>query len=494
MSALDSAHAEAIAQAAQAELARRSLLDFAARLYPGFEAPPHLRYLAQILERVERGELRRVIVSLHPGSGKSTMLQLFGAWYLGRAPKRKIIATSAAERLVVRNSRAVRDCFGDSAWPFSAKLAADATASVQWETSAGGGLFGVGVGGTITGWRAPLLLCDDLEDGQSTKIELDSLEDWFRGKALTRLEPNGAVVIVQTRWPNDDLPRRLMNGPRGEQWHYVRMPALAEEDDALGREPGEALWPQRFDVAALEAIREDIGPRHFAAQYQGAPMNSGGNIIKGEWFQRYDEQPERFRTIVAALDAASKTGVRNDYSAIVTIGATKEAFYVLDVVRRRVEFPELLRMVHTAHEKHKPSRIYVEDASSGVALIQQLKSELHLPIVPVKPIGSKESRVEAVSGTIEAGKVFLPRSARWLADFENELCDFPAGDHDDMVDAFAMALAQVVKRRAVFAVSIGSDGSVYRANPDGTTEYTPPERDDYMPAPTSTVERMRSLW
>lgn len=265
MSAIDARQAEAIAEAANAELARRGVLDFCARMYPGFAAPRHIVKLAEILERVERGELKRVIVSLHPGSGKSTLLQLFAAWYLGRDPKRKIIATSAAERLVVCNSRAVRDCFTDAPWPFATALASDATASTQWETSEGGGLFGVGVGGTITGWRAPLLLCDDLEDGESSKLELDSLEDWFRGKALTRLEPNGAVVIVQTRWPNDDLPRRLMNGPRGSQWTYIRMPALAEEGDELGRNPGEALWPERFDVAALEAIREDIGPRHTKA-------------------------------------------------------------------------------------------------------------------------------------------------------------------------------------------------------------------------------------
>ncbi len=406
---VDKSQARAIAAAAQAELARRSLLDFARHMYPPFQAPEHLRYLADILERVERGELRRVIASLHPASGKSTLLQFFAAWFLGRDPKRKIIATSAAERLVVRNSRAVRDCFAEPAWPFDAKLDASATAQTQWETSEGGGLFGIGVGGTITGWRAPLLLCDDLEDGQSSKVELDSLEDWFRGKALTRLEPGGAVVIVQSRWPNDDLPRRLMAGARGSEWHYVRMPALAEDDDLLGRKPGEALWPQRFDAAALEAIREDIGSRHFAAQYQGAPMLGGGNIIRSEWFERYVQRPEHFKTTVCALDAAAKTGVRNDYSAIVTMGATDSAFYVLDVVRRRVEYPDLLRMAKAAYERHEPSRFFVEDTSNAVALIQQLRSESLLPIVPVKPVGSKESRVEAVSGTIEAGRVYLPQ-------------------------------------------------------------------------------------
>jgi len=452
----------------KAALARKSLLEFAHRMHPDFQDAAHLTRIAELLEQVERGELQRLIVSLHPGSGKSTLLQLFAAWYLGRDPRRKIIATSAAERLVVRNSRAVRDCFSEPAWPFDAKLDPNATAQTQWETTVGGGLFGIGVGGTITGWRAPLLLCDDLEDGQSSKLELDALEEWFRGKALTRLEPNGAVVIVQTRWPNDDLPRRLMQGPRGEQWTYIRLPALAEDDgDPLGRKPGEALWPARFDVAALEAIREDIGSRHFAAQYQGAPMSDGGNVIRSEWFQRYDRPPDKFVRTVAWLDAASKTGVRNDYSAIVTMGATKDGFFVLDVVRRRVEFPELVRMTRAAFEKHRPSRIFVEDASSGVPLIQSLKSEAHLPIVPVKVTTSKESRVEGVSGTIEAGKVFLPRSAPWLADFETELCEFPAGDHDDMLDAFVGCLSQLAKKKFFGCSLICDDGTVTSIGADG---------------------------
>ncbi len=466
---------ELLAQAASAELARRRLLDFCALMYPQFQAKLHLRKLADILERVERDEIKRVIVSLHPGAGKSTLLQYFAAWYLGRNPKRKIVATSATERLVVRNSRAVRDCFAEEIWPFDAKLAADATAQTQWETSVRGGLYGVGVGGAITGWRAPLLLCDDLEDGQSTKLELDNLEDWYRNKALTRLEPSlsavgeperqndpdesavGAVVIVQTRWPNDDLPRRLMKGPRGDQWLYVRMPALAEDDDPLGRQVGEPLWPERFSKPMLEAMREQ-SPRHFAAQYQGAPLSDDGNVLRSEWFGRYElaDLPSDLR-VVCALDCASKTGVSNDYSAIVTLGIGTNRYYVLDVVRRRVEYPDLLRMVKMAHEKHEPSHIYAEDASSGIALIQQLQNESLLPIIAVKPLGSKLSRVEAISGKVEAGKVYLPNSAPWLAEFESELCEFPAGNHDDMVDAFTMALSQSMNNNDFFYFSeVGS--------------------------------------
>src|SRR5581483_4351451 len=246
---------QAVAEAATSELARRELLEFCALTYPGFVAAPHLKLLAGLLERVERGDLRRLIVSLHPGSGKSTLMQLFSSWYLGRNPSRRIISTSAAERLVVRNSRAVRDVLREPAWPFEAALASDSTAATVWETTAGGGMFAIGVDGTITGWRSHLIVCDDLQDGPGSKLERDNLEAWFRGKLLTRLEPNGAVVIVQTRWSKDDLPGRLLAGARGNAWEYVRIPALSEgEGDPLERPEGAALWPSRFNVEALEEI------------------------------------------------------------------------------------------------------------------------------------------------------------------------------------------------------------------------------------------------
>jgi predicted phage terminase large subunit-like protein len=454
--------AQAALCAVESAIARKSFLAFCAQVYPGFEAAPHLVLLAGLLDRVERGDVRRLIVSLHPGSGKSTLLQLFGAWFLGRNPLRRIISTSAAERLVVRNSRAVRDVFRDTVWPFEAKLSGDATAAGVWETTAGGGLFAVGVDGVVTGWRADLILCDDLQDGAGSKLERDGIEEWFRGKLLTRLEPNGAVVIVQTRWSKDDIPGRLMSGARGKQWHYVRIPALSEGDgDPLGRSEGEALWPGRFNVAALEEIRSDIGSKHFAAQYQGTPVVEGGEVFRAEWFGRYrhDELPRdarcelAFERVICALDAASKTGVRNDYSVIVTIGESANRLYILDVRRERVDYPSLKRMVLATYDRWRPSRFYAEDSANAVALIQQLKEESRLPIIPVRVTASKQARAESVSGMIEAGRVSLPRDAPWLATFEDEVLSFPSGEHDDIVDALSLGLGQLGARQA--AVCIG---------------------------------------
>jgi predicted phage terminase large subunit-like protein len=485
MPGVTQAEAQAARFAVDAAIARKSFLEFCPLVYPGFVAAPHLVLLAELLERVERGELRRIIVSLHPGSGKSTLLQLFQSWYLGRDPKRRIISTSAAQRLVVRNSRAVRDALREPSWPFEAKLAPEATAADVWETTAGGGMFAVGVEGVVTGWRAPLIVCDDLQDGPGSKLERDNLEQWFRGKLLPRLEPNGAVVIVQTRWSKDDLPGRVMDGARGKAWHYVRIPALSEgEGDPLGRPEGEALWPGRFNVEALEEIRADSGPKHFAAQYQGAPVIDGGEVFRTEWFGRYHaidlpRDPNtgglKMTRIVCALDAASKTGVRNDYSVVLALGEHSGKFYVLDLRRARVEYPELKRMVLSAHDRWRPSHFYVEDTANATALIQQLKSESHLPIIPVKVTASKDARAEAVSGIVESGRIMLPYDAPWLADFEDEVCSFPSGDHDDIVDAFTMVLSQAVKKPFSFIFSFGADDVVddltINSSAEETAEY-----------------------
>jgi predicted phage terminase large subunit-like protein len=456
-SKLTASERKALAAEIEAELARRSLVAFCQRVYPGFDAsPPHIRLLAEKFEAVERGEIKRLIVSLPPGSGKSTLASLATAWMIGRNPKRRIINASATERLTIRNNRMGRDKRCEPSSPFDTSLSADS--ATHWETREGGGVFGVGVGGTITGFRADVCIVDDAQDGVLSLTERASLEEWFRSKLLTRLEPNGSVIVVQTRWSKDDLPGRLMSGARGKQWEYVCIPALAEEDDILGRAPGEALWPARYSAKALAEIREEIGSKSFEGLYQGHPVTSGGEVFRADWFPRYrpEELPRdgdgalKFDKIVCAMDSASKTGVRNDYSVIVTFGTSNGRHYLLDVRRERVEFPALQRMALATFDRWRPSRFYVEDSSNAVALIQALKSEAHLPIIAIKVTASKESRAEGVSGLCESGRVVLPCDAPWLASFEDELFSFPSADHDDQCDAFVLGLGQLGARKFAY--------------------------------------------
>ena len=445
---------DSIQHSAASELSRRSLLAFCERLYPEFQAAAHLRYLADLLEKVERGEIRRLIVTLHPGSGKSTLLQAFCAWYLGRNGRRKVIETSAAAELAERNSRATRSYFTDEAWPFAAKLSADTSAQHRWNTSAGGGLMAVGATGTIVGFRGDLIVCDDLQNGPGSEGERATLYSWFREVLTPRLEPKGAIVIVQQRWGGDDLIARTLEAPDGKEWTVVRMPAIAEEDDVLGRAVGEPLWPERFGLDELARIKLEMGSRAFATQFQSSPSPVDGNLIKLSWFPRYTVAPTEFKRIITSIDCAAKTGIFNDYTAFVTVGLTQNAFYVLDILRRKMEYPDLVRMASNVFEQWRPNQILIEDASHGQALIQELKRGAHLPVKPIKAIGSKESRIEAATGTMEAGRVHLPQEAHWLNDFEREVAAFPNGKHDDMLDALCQVLNKEAHPKLAFVISV----------------------------------------
>lgn len=447
-----------LAQAARAELGRRHLLEFATLGDPAYTTPHHIREIAEHLEAVERGELLRLIITCPPGSGKSTLLQLFCAWCLGRDPRRRVIASSFSAELAERNSRATRACLQSDNWPFASRLS-DATAAMhRWDLAAGpGGLFAIGVGGAITGWRADLLVCDDLEGPESTQTESATIAGWFRAVAMPRLEPLGAVVIIQTRSREDDLIGRILSGPSAHEWKMLSLPAIAQEEgDPLGRKPGEALWPARWPLRQLERIKREMGSHAFAAQYLCNPLPMEGGLIKATWLTHCNSVPETFAKKILALDAAAKTGVGNDFSAIVCLGVTDSKFYVLDVWRRRVEYPDLIRAVASKFEEHSPLAIYVEDTSNAIALIQQLRRNSALPVVPVKTHGSKMSRIEGITGVLEAGKVLLPKEAPWLEDFERELLSFPNGKHDDQVDAFAIALGHAQPDRGPYWTKIST--------------------------------------
>ena len=272
MTKLTRADAAAIADLAAEELSRRSLLDFCRRMIPDFQSPRHIEHIAGLLEAVERGDQRRLLVTLHPGSGKSVLLQGFASWALGRSPRRKIIAASAGAELAERNSRASRALFTEAAWPFPVELSRATTAMNRWSTAEGGGLFAVGVGGGITGWRGDLLLLDDLQNDALSVGERDNLWQWFREILMPRLEPNGTVVLVQQRWGEDDLPGRIMESAEAKDWLHVRLPAIAEADDALGRKIGESLWPSRWPLPELERQKIAMGSRAFETAFQGNPI------------------------------------------------------------------------------------------------------------------------------------------------------------------------------------------------------------------------------
>ena len=405
-----------------------------------YQLARHHRVLIEKLEQVERGAIKRLMVFMPPRHGKSlTSSCIFPAWFLGRNPRRSVIAASYGAELAEDFGRRVRNFMSDplhaAIFP-ECRLAADSAAQRRFDTTAGGSYYAVGRGGAVTGRGADLLLLDDLlKDSEEARSETirRSMHDWFAHVAYTRLAPGGALVLIQTRWHEDDLPGRLLREHADENWEVINMPTIAETDDEF-REAGEALWPEKFPLELLQAIRGAIGGAAWNSLYRQQPSAAEGAVFRRNWWRFYREQPA-CRRVIQSWDTAFKLGAENDYSVCTVWGVTDGGYYLLWLWRERVEFPELKRRMAWLAEQWKPSQILVEDRASGQSLIQELRHSTRLPITAVKVDTDKMSRAQSVTPLVEAGKVFLPESAPWLSDFIDELAAFPKGTHDDCVDS-----------------------------------------------------------
>lgn len=459
-----------VQHALRRELARRELAEFCALMDPRYERAMHTDLLCAELEAVDRGENDRLIVMMPPRHSKTWHTSVhFPAWTMGRNPRQQVILASYAAELAWQNSRQARELFRHPLWPFAARLRDDSQAMNRWHTDDGGILLASGVGGALTGFGAHKLLIDDFvknrEDADSEVIR-EKQWGWFTSTARTRLMPGGAIVVTATHWHEDDLIGRIMNGQGAARWRLVRLPALAEPDDVLGRPEGAALWPAWYDVDALAEIKQDIGSREWSALYQQRPTSDEGGIFKRAWFSdRYEQAPEGLH-VVLAVDAAFKTGVNNDYSAIVAMGTDRLHHYVLDVTRDRLEYPELRRAILDAAERWRPRCVLIEDTAAGQSAIQELRRMRGVPpILPMRVTASKEARAQAVAPLAEAGKVRLPARGSWLGAFVDELTAFPTGQHDDQTDAFVLALQRCADVAATYRPAgtrriVGRQGSI----------------------------------
>jgi predicted phage terminase large subunit-like protein len=462
-------------------LARLDLAAFCIAMRPDFQLPDFLEVLIDRLEAVERGDLRRLLVSCPPRHGKSLSGSvLFPAWYLGRNPGRFAIVACHSEELAVTFGRSVRNLV---AFPlFTAifpecRLASDSAAVHRFNTEAGGGFYAVGRGSALTGRGASVLILDDLV---KDRAEADSeavrkvTESWFREVAMTRLEPRGAIVAIGTRWHEADILGTLA-ADRVEPWETLAFPAIAELEDPLGREEGAPLWPDRFSGDELARIRAEIGSRAWTALYQGRPTPAEGSIFRAEWFQRFSLPPQDFSRLIISLDCAFKGNAGSDYSAATVWAETGNGYFLLYAVRGRWEFPDLVRIIVALAEQWQPHAVLIEDAASGQSAIQTLQRETSLPVLAVKPLGGKVERAVAVSPVVESGRVFLPQAAGWVTDFLEEVLRFPAGAHDDFVDSMTQAL-EYLRHAAVFhdpkvwlaMVEQGQDPNYWRRLEEGS--------------------------
>lgn len=403
-----------------------------------FKLYPHIRYVSEIITPALIKGGARLILSKPPRHGKSEFVSFWTpSWYLETFPTHSIILTSYAAELANSFGRKVRNEMESNPF-FTTKLALDSTAAHRFHTREGGGMVTAGVGGPILGKGAHLFIVDDY---YKNKEEADSenhrkkIEGWWETTGRTRLEPNASVLVVAQRWRENDFSAYLV---KNHGFTEIKMPAIAVENDLLGRAVGEPLCPERYDLEALLSIKKDVGSATWNALYQQNPIPSEGGLFKRYWWRFYKELPE-VKRLVQFWDCAQKTGITNDYSVCATWAECFNGFYLIDLKRNKWEAPDLERAAQSEWFKHRPSAVLIEDASSGSSLIQSLRRNTTMPIIPYHP-GSRDKEVRASSATptVEAGRCFLPENAPWLDDFIEEHERFPLSVHDDMVDTTSM--------------------------------------------------------
>lgn len=413
---------------------------------------PHINILNKKLLDVAGGRTKRLIVNMPPRHGKSELIsRYFPAWYLGTYPDRRIILVSYEAGFAASWGRKTKELLEEHGEDlFGIKLNRLSNSAYRWDVADHeGGLNATGVGGAITGKGANVLIIDDPvknDEQANSKTYRDKTYDWFRATAYTRLEPGGAIIVIMTRWNFDDLAGRLLNDPESDdKWEVIDFPAIAKEDDILGRKEGEALWPYRYSRKKLQSIKKQIGSYWFNALYQQQPIASEYQIFKSQWWQEYSELPD-YSILIQSWDTAFKEKEQNDFSVCTTWALTKKGYYLVDYWRGKVLFPDLQRQVVMQFNKHKPNVVLIEDAASGQSLIQVLQRETKIPIKAVKALKDKVTRAHLVTPLFEAGKIFVPKDAVYLADIINECSEFPYGNHDDIVDSITQALDFLRKR------------------------------------------------
>lgn len=411
----------------------------------------HTKLIANKLKEVEEGKNKRLMIFLPPRHSKSmTVSETFPSYFIGKNLNRRVILVSYGDSLARKFGRANRNKleeYGEEI--FDVRLSKDNSNVTNWGIEGyRGGMISAGIGGGITGEGADLLIIDDPIKNRSeadSSVYREKVWDEWQNTLYTRLQPDGAVIIILTRWHEDDLAGRLLNAEYGEveDWDIVRLPAIAEENDLLGREIGESLWPEYgFDRKWAEDTRIAVGSRVWASLYQQRPAPAEGNIVKREWWQYYNELPENLDEVIQSWDLSFKETEDGSYVVGQVWGRKGANKYLIDQIRARMDFTKTLKAIRNLTRKYPIARLkLIEEKANGAAIISTLRQEIS-GIVPVNPKGSKEARASAVSPDIEAGNVYLPSPniAAWINDFIEEWAAFPHGGNDDQVDATSQAL------------------------------------------------------
>jgi len=438
-----------LAQLDRVEESQKHFLPFVKSIWHEFIEGTHHRLIADKLERIANGELKRLIVNMPPRHTKSEFASfLFPAWMIGRRPDMKIIQATHTTELAVNFGRKVKnlletdeykDIFPDT------ELAVDSKASGRWDTNKGGMYYAVGVGSNLAGRGADLLIIDDPHSEQTAMSAsgFESAWEWYTGGPRQRLQPGGAIVLVQTRWSEKDLTGQLvrsqMKDKKADQWEVLELPAIMPS--------GKSCWPEYWSLDELNSVKYSVPAYKWNAQYQQNPTSEELSILKREWWQKWTspEMPD-LQYVIQSYDTAFSKKETADYSAITTWGVFSPKAYgptaliLLDSKKGRWDFPDLKEVALEQYKYWEPETVIVEAKASGTPLTHELRN-MGIPVVNFTPSrgNDKLSRVHSISPLFEAGMIWYP-DEKWAEEVIEECAAFPNGQHDDLVDSTTQAL------------------------------------------------------
>ena len=449
------------------ETAQNDFIKFAHEMWPGFIDGRHHKIMAKKFEEIANGTCKRLIINMPPRHTKSEFASyLLPAWFLGKFPGKKIIQTSNTAELAVGFGRKVRNLVGSEQYSRifpDVTLRSDSKAAGRWSTNANGEYFAIGVGGTVTGKGADLLIIDDPHSEQEAAIAAtnpevyDKVFEWYSSGPRQRLQPGGAIVVIMTRWSKRDLVGKILKSSierEGEEWEIIEFPAILPS--------GNSLWPEFWPINELIALKTELPVSKWNAQYMQTPTSEEGAMVKRDWWQIWEkEDPPRCEFIIQSWDTAFTKNERSDYSACTTWGV----FYLnentddpniilLDALKQRLEFPELKAKALEMYKEWEPDAFIVEAKAAGSPLIFELR-RMGIPVSEFTPTrgNDKIARMNSVTDLFSSGKVWAP-PRRWAEEVIEEMAAFPNSEHDDLVDSSTQAL---IRYRKGGFISLPSD-------------------------------------
>ena len=430
-------------------LLRSDFLSFVKYIWPDFIEGYHHKKISDAFNKLQTGELKRLIINMPPRHTKSEFASYFlPAWMIGNNPKLKIIQATHTAELAVRFGRKAKTLIDSEEYQdlFKTRLKEDSKAAGRWETDQGGEYFAVGVQGAVTGRGADLLIIDDPHSEQDVNSPnaFDKAYEWYTSGPRQRLQPGGRIVLVMTRWSTKDLTAQLVNASakeeKADKWEVIEFPAIMPS--------GNPVWPEYWSVEDLLAVKASAGISKWNAQYMQDPTAEEGSLLKREWWKNWEhDYIPPLQHVIQSYDTAFMKKESADYSAITTWGIfypnqdSAANIILLDCLKERLEFPDLRRVALEQYNYWKPETVLIESKASGLPLTYELR-QMGIPVVNFSPSkgNDKHTRVNAVAPLFESGMVWAPKDKQFAQEVIEECAAFPFGDHDDLVDSTTQAL------------------------------------------------------